>query len=390
MSEVSLVEEATRESHAITGTVFVVGRSAQADLPVVDPKCARKHFQIKRAGDRYLIEPLSAQHPTLVDGQRITAAQHVSHGSEVRAGDSVFRFVADAASAPPPRTAAPQPQPPSRPAPPQPSAFDAPIAPRTQISPPQAHPPLAEEMTRVAAPGETPAPPLPSGAFRLAGRQTIGRDSKQADIHLDHPVVSRIHAEIRDEAGGFTIRDRGSANGTFVNGRRVSRVQLAEGDRIDVGPYSLTLRGNQLLPESRSNNSHLACRNVQCSVRDTKTGTPIVLLDDISLAFHPREFVCILGPSGSGKSTLLRALSGRTPDIEGQVSVNGLDLRSCFQMLKPEMAMVPQHDILHEQLELRHSLRYTARLRLPPDLSDSEIGEAVDAALQTVGLTETR
>ncbi len=64
---------------------------------------------------------------------------------------------------------------------------------------------------------------------------TIGR-SRESDIFLEDLAVSRLHATIyRDEMGGYSLRDENSANGTSVNGQRVSEVPLQEGDEIQLG-----------------------------------------------------------------------------------------------------------------------------------------------------------
>ncbi len=64
---------------------------------------------------------------------------------------------------------------------------------------------------------------------------TIGR-SRDSDIFLEDLAVSRLHATIyRDEMGGYLLRDENSANGTSVNGQRVSEVALQEGDEIQLG-----------------------------------------------------------------------------------------------------------------------------------------------------------
>jgi FHA domain len=64
---------------------------------------------------------------------------------------------------------------------------------------------------------------------------TIGR-SRDSDIFLEDLAVSRLHATIyRDEMGGYYLRDENSANGTSVNGQRVTEVALQEGDEIQLG-----------------------------------------------------------------------------------------------------------------------------------------------------------
>jgi FHA domain-containing protein len=69
----------------------------------------------------------------------------------------------------------------------------------------------------------------------LAKRQmTLGR-SRECDIRIDDPNVSRRHAEIRQEDGAYWIVDLGSTNGIEVNGKRVERARLTDADRIVLG-----------------------------------------------------------------------------------------------------------------------------------------------------------
>ncbi len=66
-------------------------------------------------------------------------------------------------------------------------------------------------------------------------RITIGRSARN-DLCLDDPFASRLHAEVRRSGDTFWLSDLGSANGTFLNGMRLSGpVQLQDGDRIRVG-----------------------------------------------------------------------------------------------------------------------------------------------------------
>ncbi|MCL6438150.1 MAG: FHA domain-containing protein [Rubrobacteraceae bacterium] len=67
-------------------------------------------------------------------------------------------------------------------------------------------------------------------------RVTVGR-SPNSDIFLDDVTVSRRHAEIRRNDHGFSIKDVGSLNGTYVNRVRVDEVDLRNGDEIQVGKY---------------------------------------------------------------------------------------------------------------------------------------------------------
>ncbi len=76
----------------------------------------------------------------------------------------------------------------------------------------------------------------PGRAYELRKeRTTIGR-SRESDIFLEDLAVSRLHSTInRDDMGRYYLRDENSANGTVLNGQRVSEQELQEGDEIQVG-----------------------------------------------------------------------------------------------------------------------------------------------------------
>jgi hypothetical protein len=73
------------------------------------------------------------------------------------------------------------------------------------------------------------------------GSVVIGR-SKDCDIRLADPNVSRRHAEVRQEGSAYWILDLGSTNGLTVNGRRQQRAQLNNEDRITVGSTELVFK----------------------------------------------------------------------------------------------------------------------------------------------------
>jgi hypothetical protein len=64
---------------------------------------------------------------------------------------------------------------------------------------------------------------------------TLGR-SRQCDVVLEDPNVSRQHAEIRPRGGSWVLSDLGSTNGSLLNGRRVTGPEvLKPGDEIELG-----------------------------------------------------------------------------------------------------------------------------------------------------------
>jgi hypothetical protein len=69
-------------------------------------------------------------------------------------------------------------------------------------------------------------------------RTVIGR-SKDCDIQLADPNISRRHAELRQEGTAYWIVDLDSTNGIEINGHRVKRAKLDEGDTVTLGASDL-------------------------------------------------------------------------------------------------------------------------------------------------------
>jgi pSer/pThr/pTyr-binding forkhead associated (FHA) protein len=80
------------------------------------------------------------------------------------------------------------------------------------------------------------------GEFPLPGNSEIivGRSS-DLDMVLVEDMVSRRHAKIMVNGDNVTIQDLGSTNGTFVNGERVERMTLTDGDRVLIGTSIIKL-----------------------------------------------------------------------------------------------------------------------------------------------------
>jgi pSer/pThr/pTyr-binding forkhead associated (FHA) protein len=81
----------------------------------------------------------------------------------------------------------------------------------------------------------------PGVTFRVTpgGMKTMGR-AVRADFVVDAALVSRVHCRLTSSAEGtLEVEDLKSTNGTFVNGRRITRAMLAPGDRLRVGQMEL-------------------------------------------------------------------------------------------------------------------------------------------------------
>jgi hypothetical protein len=101
---------------------------------------------------------------------------------------------------------------------------------------------------RLAEPLREPDPRRGTARLRVGGRTellgsngaVVGR-SRDADVVVDDPNVSRRHAEVRPSGGSWIVRDLGSTNGVKVNGRRIQGPQsLKPGDEIQLGTSRVT------------------------------------------------------------------------------------------------------------------------------------------------------
>lgn len=353
----------THAELSLASPIVCLGRETDCEVQFEStayPNVSGRHAQIEQTSNGLHLVHLSQNNPTLLNGRAVEGRAPLAVGDAIRLGMTGPVVIILA-------TSENQPQPANQPAA---ATFDATVAAGPQH----------QALLRGTA--------VTAERLEIGSGGTIGRERDKVRIWLDHPQVSRFHASLAVAGNHVTIADNRSANGTFVNGERISLpVQLIPGDRVDIGPFSLEFDGAALLNRSRANHIELACRGLSRVVTNRSTGQPLTLLHDINLVVKPREFVCILGPSGSGKSTLLTILSGRNAPNAGTVTINGANLYANFDALKQDMAVVPQKDVLHDSLPLVDALRYTAELRLPPDTSRDEIDAAVTDILNVVGLS---
>lgn len=258
-------------------------------------------------------------------------------------------------------------------------------------------------------------------------RITIGRGSDNL-IVVPNIMASRKHAVINNNGSNIIVTDLNSVNGTIVDGnmcrgtvpfndRSVIRLETTKimrlGDNI---VYSIPVAAKPTNVESYANNissqSLMRTDNetyeiareggVEVVVQDIsrivpcKKGTGInggnkkVILDHISLRIAPGELVAILGGSGAGKTTFMNCINGFEPATEGVVLVNSSDLYKNYQAIKSSIGYVPQQDIVHDDLTLEDMLTYTAKLRLPKDVTKQEMCHRVAEVLDMVDLTEQK
>jgi hypothetical protein len=85
---------------------------------------------------------------------------------------------------------------------------------------------LAQELVTLTANGQR---------HEIDKRRTVIGRSKDCDIQLVDPNISRRHAELRLEGAAYWLVDLDSTNGIIVNGRRLKRAKLESGDTVTIG-----------------------------------------------------------------------------------------------------------------------------------------------------------
>ncbi len=266
-----------------------------------------------------------------------------------------------------------------------------------------------------AAPGPAPAAPpagAPSGSVERPrhktvvgqvqlppqARKSIGR-TPDNDIQIHHPQVSGKHAELLKIGAQLFIEDKGSANGTYVRGKRLGsgeRVPVENGEKVFIGPMPLLLQFEaealQVVVEDQVSWEGRPLYEIEAwdlvmQVPDRDNPNELkTLLDHVSFKALPGDLIALMGPSGAGKTTLLLTLNGYLPPTAGQVRINGEDLYSIYDALRGSIGYVPQDDIVHPELTVYEAVRYSAKFRLPPDYEEEEIDRRVMTTLQQLGL----
>ncbi len=174
-------------------------------------------------------------------------------------------------------------------------------------------------------------------------------------------------------------------NGLLINNRRIYLFPKGSFIKLPVGPplYYTDVVGHFM--------SDASAARISYQVKDVKfqfkTGT--IGLRHINLSEEQGKLIGIMGASGAGKTTLLNVLSGIETPTEGQVLINGFDLHKDKDKLEGVIGLIPQDDLLIEELTVFENLFYNARLCFK-DKSKEEITEMVDNTLMNLGLYERK
>ncbi len=356
----------------------MLGRDPAGDVVLDHKTVSWNHCAVECQDDTWTLIDSSSRNGTFLAGERIRAAPlPVGQPVEVRLGDphagpAVTLLVGEVAE---PATAKLVPS-----VPPAPPARSAPPAPPASSAPPVPPVPAA----RAEAGSEGPDDRV---AIHPIGTRTlsIGRVSDNTVV-VEDLLVSRHHATVRRLAPETVeVTDLGSRNGTFVNGRRVDRAVLTASDRLTIGRRTFSYDGvDGLVEHGDTGQPSLVAEHLSVRIEGTR------VLSDVTFTAQPGTLLAIIGPSGAGKSTLLRALTGARAADDGRVLVDGIDFYPAYDEVRHRIGLVPQDDVLHDQLKVDQALRYAAALRLPDDVPAAARRGRVDSVLGQLDLTAQR
>lgn len=185
-----------------------IGRDERAQIPLFgDAHVMPLHASIVRQNDAYWLYDAGTAIGTGINGQRLSGPAPLQSGAIINIGQHELEFMLRQGSAPARAAERLRGGAPAQPIPIQ--------------------TPLARPVLRAVS------GPLAGQVFEIGGPLEIGREG--ASIRLNDPQASRKHALIEMHPGGLTISDLASTNGTFVNGKRITRQALQPGEELMIG-----------------------------------------------------------------------------------------------------------------------------------------------------------
>mmetsp|Transcript_3690 Transcript_3690/g.4340 ORF Transcript_3690/g.4340 Transcript_3690/m.4340 type:complete len:221 (+) Transcript_3690:190-852(+) len=151
------------------------------------------------------------------------------------------------------------------------------------------------------------------------------------------------------------------------------------------------LRGSVDPFEARGGKS-LTWSGINMSV-SRKGSEKLKVLDDVWGVCPEKEITAIMGPSGAGKTSLLNILAGRTKsrgkvEVESDVRLNNYKVDPTNLETRKQIAFVAQDDSLMITSTPRECIKFSAKLRLPRFMSETELDMLTNRMLEELGLSK--
>ncbi len=229
---------------------------------------------------------------------------------------------------------------------------------------------------------------ISSDEFPVGAVRSIGSGS-DVDYRIDDPSVERHHATLtRRDSETIVLSDRGSATGTYIEGRAITRASLQAGQIVSVGGVSLRwptdfkLRSSVPIVRRHPVEHALVASGLSIRYPNAARAT----LRDVNVKCEQGSLTAILGPSGIGKSTLCRTVLGELEASSGELTVVGVTL-DAGQMFNPgQVSFVPQETDLLPGLTVTQTLDLAVRARSAKTLSTQERQHTVRRVIERLSI----
>lgn len=170
----------------------------------------------------------------------------------------------------------------------------------------------------------------------LEGAQTVVGRISAVEIQLVEESVSRRHAVVQQESGGFSVHDLGSTNGTFVNDRRVEHSEVRSGDLIQIGDTTFKFLSGETIESQYHDDIYR-----------------LSTFDSLTQAFNKRFFLNALECELNRSSRHGGAVSLVLLDIDRFKQINDTHGHLAGDRILMELASVVQRNIRKEDIVAR-------------------------------------
>lgn len=176
----------------------------------------------------------------------------------------------------------------------------------------------------------------------------------------------------------------------FLNGLPINNTRIylfANGSTVKLpksAPVYYSDVAAHFLSDITSSKISFTVRNISYRFPNGNLG-----LKNVSFSEGHGRLIGIMGASGTGKTTLLNLLCGIEKPSSGAVLINGINLHVDKEQLEGIIGLIPQDDLLIEELTVFENLYFNAKLCFK-DKSEEEIINLVDKTLTNLGLFERK
>ncbi|MFH0797177.1 MAG: FHA domain-containing protein [Candidatus Omnitrophota bacterium] len=253
---------------------YSIGRDSSNDIALESSLVSRRHLQIERKEGCFWVRDLNSTNGTFINGSKITGPVKIKGNERIEAGEFLVQVELKKDET---RVVELGPK-------------------RTSYLGLEFFPPLSLKKSFEATPG-TPV--------------TIGR-IPECSLSISDSTVSKIHAQILRRDGDFFVEDLQSTNGTFLNGQRVDKSLICDGDILEFGKVKCRIILPGVIRKKKGRKKMVAIFTKMAAIF-----TIVVLFTDvISSGLVLRELVSFLKPEKPRGPDKEMQMAKRVPEAE--------------------------------------------------------------------------